>query len=52
MSRVYLKKAQLTPKSNASEVHETVKIFLQISRVVVMQRLKNMRPNSISIKGI
>ena len=25
MSRVYLKKAQLTPKSNASEVHETVK---------------------------
>ena len=28
MSRVYLKKAQLTPKSNASEVHETVKNIL------------------------
>ena len=28
MSRVYLKKAQLTPKSNASEVHETVKKIL------------------------
>ena len=29
MSRVYLKKAQLTPKSNASEVHETVKNILE-----------------------
>ena len=28
MSRIYLKKAQLTPKSNASEVHETVKNIL------------------------
>jgi len=28
MSRTYLKKAQLTPKSNASEVHETVKNIL------------------------
>ena len=28
MSRVYLKKAQLTPKSNASEIHETVKNIL------------------------
>ena len=28
MSRVYLKKTQLTPKSNASEVHETVKKIL------------------------
>ena len=28
MSRRYLKKAQLTPKSNASEVHETVKNIL------------------------
>ena len=28
MSRVYLKKAQLTPKSNASEVHEIVKNIL------------------------
>ena len=28
MSRVYLKKAQLTPKSNASEVHDTVKNIL------------------------
>ncbi len=28
MSRVYLKKAQLTPKTNASEVHETVKNIL------------------------
>ena len=28
MSRVYLKKAQLTPKSDASEVHETVKNIL------------------------
>ena len=28
MSRVYLKKAQLTPKSKASEVHETVKNIL------------------------
>ena len=28
MSLVYLKKAQLTPKSNASEVHETVKNIL------------------------
>ena len=28
MSRVYLKKALLTPKSNASEVHETVKNIL------------------------
>ena len=28
MSRVYLKKAKLTPKSNASEVHETVKNIL------------------------
>ena len=28
MSRVYLKKAQLTPKSNASEVNETVKNIL------------------------
>ena len=28
MSRVYLKTAQLTPKSNASEVHETVKNIL------------------------
>ena len=28
MSRVYLKKAQLTPKSNDSEVHETVKNIL------------------------
>ena len=28
MSRVYLKKAQLTPKLNASEVHETVKNIL------------------------
>ena len=28
MSRIYLKKAELTPKSNASEVHETVKNIL------------------------
>jgi sulfopropanediol 3-dehydrogenase len=28
MSRIYLKKAQLTPKTNASEVHETVKNIL------------------------
>ena len=28
MSRIYLKKAQLTAKSNASEVHETVKNIL------------------------
>ena len=28
MSRIYLKKAQLTPKSHASEVHETVKNIL------------------------
>ena len=28
MSRIYLKKAQLTPKSNASGVHETVKNIL------------------------
>ena len=28
MSRIYLKKVQLTPKSNASEVHETVKNIL------------------------
>ena len=28
MSRIYLKKAQLIPKSNASEVHETVKNIL------------------------
>ena len=28
MSRTYLKKAQLTPKSNAAEVHETAKNIL------------------------
>ena len=28
MSRIYLKKAELTPKSNASEVHDTVKNIL------------------------
>ena len=52
MSRVYLKKAQLTPKSNASEVHETVKNILADIESGGDAKAKNTRPNSISIKGI
>ena len=52
MSRIYLKKAQLTAKSNASEVHETVKNILADIEAGGDSKLRSTPQNLINTKGI
>ncbi len=52
MSRIYLKKAQLTAKSNASEVHETVKNILTDIEAGGDSKAKEYASKLINTKGI